>query len=53
MTTMLYSSNKIIMRKKKALIVGGSGPIGLYLSKYLLKKNYLVYVTTRKIKKKQ
>ena len=52
MTTMLYSSNKIIMRKKKALIVGGSGQIGLYLSKYLLKKNYLVYVTTRKIKKK-
>lgn len=40
------------MRKKKALIVGGSGQIGLYLSKYLLKKNYFVYVTTRKLKKK-
>ena len=39
------------MRKKKALIVGGSGQIGLYLSKYLLKKNYLVYVTTRNLKK--
>ena len=40
------------MRKKKTLIVGGSGQIGLYLSKYLLKKNYLVYVTTKKLKKK-
>jgi len=39
------------MRKKKALIVGGSGQIGLYLSKYLLKKNYLVYVTTGNLKK--
>ena len=39
------------MRKKKALIVGGTGQIGLYLSKYLLSKNYLVCVTTRKLKK--
>ena len=39
------------MRKKKALIVGGTGQIGLYLSKYLLSKNYLVCITTRKLKK--
>ena len=39
------------MRKKRALIVGGTGQIGLYLSKYLLSKNYLVCITTRKLKK--
>ena len=39
------------MRKKKALIIGGTGQIGLYLSKYLLSKNYFVCITTRKLKK--
>ena len=40
------------MSKKKALIVGGTGQIGLYLARYLLSKNYLIYITTRKLKKK-
>ena len=38
------------MKKKTALIVGGTGQIGLYLSKFLLSKNYLVFITTRKLK---
>jgi len=40
------------MQKKTALLVGGTGQIGLYLSKYLIKKKYKVFITSRKIKKK-
>ena len=39
------------MKKKTALLIGGTGQIGLYLSKYLLKKKYKVFITTRKVKK--
>lgn len=38
------------MAKKIALITGGTGQIGSYQAQYLLKKNYKVYVTTRKLK---
>ena len=37
--------------KKKALVIGGTGQIGAYQCKLLLKKNYKVYVTTRKLQK--
>jgi len=37
--------------KKIALIIG-SGMLGAYLSKYLLRKKYSVFVTTRSLKKK-
>ena len=37
---------------KKALIFGGTGQIGLYLSKFLISKNYKVFITTRLLKKK-
>ena len=38
------------MNNKKALVVGGTGQIGLYLSKFLLTKKYLVFITTRGLK---
>jgi len=34
---------------KIALIIGGTGQIGVYLANYLLKKNYKVFISTRKI----
>jgi GDPmannose 4,6-dehydratase len=34
---------------KIALIIGGTGQIGVYLAKHLLKKNYKVFISTRKI----
>ena len=34
---------------KIALIIGGTGQIGVYLAKQLLKKNYKVFISTRKI----
>ena len=40
------------MKKKKAFIIGISGQDGSYLSKYLIKKNYLVFGYTRSLKKK-
>ena len=39
------------MKKKKSLIVG-SGTIGAYLSKLLIKKNHNIVVTSRFRKKK-
>ena len=39
------------MKKKIALVVGGTGQIGVYLSKFLLSKDYRVFVTSRKLKK--
>lgn len=38
------------MVKKIALITGGTGQIGSYQAQFLLRKNYKVYVTTRKLK---
>ena len=37
------------MKKKISIIVGGSGQLGICLSKQLLKKNYKVLITTRNI----
>jgi GDPmannose 4,6-dehydratase len=34
---------------KIALIIGGTGQIGVYLAKHLLKKDYKVFISTRKI----
>ena len=34
---------------KIALIIGGTGQIGVYLANYLLKKNYKVFISSRKI----
>tara|TARA_Y100000588_G_C14108346_1_gene861861 strand:- start:52 stop:1008 length:957 start_codon:yes stop_codon:yes gene_type:complete len=39
------------MKKSVAIIVGGTGQFGFYLSKKLIAKKYLVIVTTRSIKK--
>jgi|TARA_B110000438_G_C15813678_1_gene650891 GDPmannose 4,6-dehydratase len=36
--------------KKKIILIVGSGMLGAHLSKYLIKKNYSVVVTTRKLK---
>ena len=36
------------MKKKKALIFGITGQDGAYLSKFLLKKNYVVYGVKRR-----
>ena len=36
------------MKKKKALIFGVTGQDGAYLSKFLLKKNYIVYGVKRR-----
>lgn len=38
------------MRKKKAIIIGGSGQLGISLSQKLLNKNIQVLITTRDIK---
>ena len=38
------------MRKKKAIIIGGSGQLGISLSHRLLNKNFQVLITTRNIK---
>ena len=38
--------------KKKIALIIGTGMLGAYLSKYLLKKKYSVFVTTRSLKKK-
>ena len=38
------------MRKKKAIIIGGSGQLGISLSHRLLNKNFQVLITTRDIK---
>ena len=40
------------MSKKKAFIIGVTGQDGSYLSKLLIKKNYLVYGYSRSINKK-
>ena len=40
------------MKQKIALITGGTGQIGSYQAKFLLRKNYKVFITTRSIKKK-
>ena len=37
--------------KKKIALIIGTGMLGAYLSKYLLKKKYSVFVTTRSLKK--
>jgi GDPmannose 4,6-dehydratase len=34
---------------KIALIVGGTGQFGFYLAKFLLKKNYKIYISTRSL----
>ena len=34
---------------KKALIIGGTGQIGVYLANQLLNKNYKVFISPRKI----
>ena len=34
---------------KIALIIGGTGQIGVYLANHLLKKNYKVFISSRKI----
>ena len=39
------------MKKKVAIIVGGTGQFGIELSSLLIKKNYSVIITTRSIKK--
>ena len=41
------------MKQKIALITGGTGQIGSYQAKFLLRKNYKVFITTRSIKKKK
>ena len=38
------------MKKKVAIIVGGSGQFGVTISNFLLKKNYKIVVTTRNVK---
>ncbi|AFS48157.1 NAD dependent epimerase/dehydratase family protein [alpha proteobacterium HIMB5] len=38
------------MRKKKAIIIGGSGQLGISLSQKLLNKNFQVLITTRDVK---
>lgn len=39
------------MKQKVALITGGSGQIGSYQAKFLLTKNYKIFITTRNLKK--
>ena len=39
------------MKQKIALITGGSGQIGSYQAKFLLGKNYKIFITTRGLKK--
>ena len=39
------------LKKKPYILIVGSGVLGAYLSKLLLKKNYNIVVTTRKIRK--
>ena len=34
---------------KKALLIGGTGQIGIYLANYLIKKGYKVFISSRKI----
>jgi GDPmannose 4,6-dehydratase len=38
------------LEKKKALLIGGTGQIGLYLARLLLEKKYKVFISTRKLK---
>ena len=38
------------MKKKKAIIIGGSGQLGISLSHKLLNKKFQVLITTRDIK---
>ena len=38
------------MKKKVAIIVGGSGQFGVTISNFLLKKNYKIVVTTRNVR---
>jgi len=38
------------MKDKISIIAGGSGQLGVYLSRYLLKKGYKIIITTRNIK---
>ena len=40
---------KLYSKLKIALIIGGTGQIGVYLTKHLLKKDYKVFISTRKI----
>ena len=37
------------MSKKISIIVGGSGQLGISLTKFLLKRNFQVIITTRNI----
>ena len=37
------------MTKKISIIVGGSGQLGISLAKFLLNRNFYVFVTTRNI----
>ena len=39
------------LKKKPYILIVGSGVLGAYLSKLLLKKNYNIVVTTRKTRK--
>lgn len=41
------------MKVKKSIIVGGSGQLGICTSKFLLKKNQIVIITTRNISNAQ
>ena len=40
-----------LKKKNVALIVGGTGQFGISLSKYLLRKNFKIIITTRNKKK--
>ena len=40
-----------MIRKKKIALIIGTGMLGAYLSKYLLKKGYNIFVTSRSLKK--
>ena len=40
------------MKKKKIIIIGGTGFVGFHLAKFLLKKNYEIISVSRKKPKK-
>ena len=52
-TIILYSSNKLFMRKKKVLNCWRFRSNGLYLFEYLLNKNCLIYEKIGRLKKNQ
>ena len=41
------------MVNNKVLIIGGSGQLGFYLTKYLIKRKLNVFISTRKVKSKK